>query len=149
MTKYFIFALIIIAAFIGGYKTGYQKPNIEYVHDVKPPEYIIIKPVDNSDISDLIARANSPIEVYRELDKSDLSIRATDGYKQTIVHDRFYSKQNSNFVLAGFGLDKDLSFLYTVGYIRQVLFDNLFVGGYVSFNTTSFNSFNVLCGYSF
>jgi hypothetical protein len=149
LIKYTVILCIIITAFIAGYIRGSRIENVVYQQDIKPPEYTIIKPVDPANLQDLIARANSPIVIDRTFDKIDLTIVASDGYKKTKVFDRLIFQPNQHLIFAGVGAGKDLSLIYTAGYFRNVLSESMYIGMYTSFSTVSFNSFNVLCGYSF
>jgi len=147
MTKYFIFALIVLSAFMAGRYT--KNSDVVYQQDIKPVEHIIIKPVDPANLQDLIDRANSPILIDRLFEGLELTCTASDGYKKTITHDNIFLTPTKHFVFAGFGLDRQFSFVYTVGYMRSFYFDSLYIGAYASFNRTSFNSINALVGYSF
>lgn len=145
--KYSVLLNILLIAVIGIYLYNHKDNNVEYTQDIKPPVPTIEKqPITNQDYIDAF---NSPIEIFRNLDGNTLYIKATDTWKSTSVTDKVTLKHNRNFLFSGAGIDHDLKVLYTIGYMRTLYFDSLYIGGYAAFNQSALGSVNAVVGFSF
>jgi hypothetical protein len=147
--KYIIFALTLISAFIAGYNVNNHKQIVEYVYNIKPSESIIIKPINKNDCADLLKRANSLIMIDRLFDNNALTITASDGYKKTTVYDEINIPVKQHLIFAGFGVNKEFFYTYTIGYMRQIYLEGVFCGGVVSVNPSGLQSLQGLIGYNF
>jgi hypothetical protein len=127
-----------------------RKPHTDtYTQDIKP--YITAIEHQPQTSQQFIDAFNSPLWHKGSYDNKTHIYTGfvSDNWKNITFYDQIKPAHPEHFIFAGCGIDKDLSILYTIGYMQQVYFDNFFAGGYISFNSTSLNSVNVLCGYSF
>jgi hypothetical protein len=144
-----LWLVLLACAFIGGGYLGYsQRPEPQYTQDITPPVHTVIKPIDPGNVADLLARANSPIEIERTWQPPYLTVTASDRYKSTRIVDSVILPVKKNFVYGGVGVDKNLSFLYSLGYARNV-FGSFYAGSMISCTNSSFSSIGVSLGFLF
>jgi hypothetical protein len=144
-----LWLVLLVCAFLFGVYLGYsQRPKPQYAQDITPPVHTIIKPIDPNNLSDLLDRANSPIVIERIWQQPYLTVTASDGYKSTRIVDSVSLPVKKNFVYGGVGVDKSLSFLYSLGYARNV-FGSFYAGSMISFTNSSFSSIGVSLGFMF
>ena len=87
-TKIIIAGAYSIILFCGGIFVGYKnfkpiKPDTIIIHDAAPPQSSILIPVDPTDNSDLIKRANAKIGITHTQDGTLVMVVASDTYKST------------------------------------------------------------------
>jgi hypothetical protein len=147
--KWILALVLLCGVFLSGWYLGSSKKgDVVYIHDTTPPVHTIIKPIDPQNLADLLARSESPINIYRDYSEPSLTIRATDTYKETIVVDQITFVPKKHFVFGGVGVDKSLSLIYSAGYTYRV-FGYVNVGAILTFSSSSFSSVSLLAGYSF
>lgn len=120
-----------ICLFFGGYLTAaLTKPDrVELIKDDRPVQEIIIQPTTSEEYK---AAFDSPIIITRQLDGTDLSISASDGYKRTSVKDKLIFPDSRNKTrLYGYA---DMTYANrqifpTFGCGIEKLFSALFIGG--------------------
>ena len=147
--KWTLLFVLLLGSFLSGlYLGSSKKGDVVYIQDTTPPAHTIIKTIDPLDNQDLLKRAQAPIEIVRVWNNPVLTIEASDGYKSVRVVDRINLVTSRHIVFAGYGVDKHLSSLYTLGYMYRIS-GSFSVGSYGSFASSYFTSVSVLVGYSF
>lgn len=137
-----IAAQIVIICIAFGAGMYFAKPKV--VQNIKPPEHVVLKPVNKSDCDDLYIRAITPIEITRKLTGRTYKITASDTYKRTTAYDQIPGIDYS--LIGGLGLElPSLRPVYSLYFLRHSV---LAYGGGVSVYSGSM-TVSVLAGYSF
>jgi hypothetical protein len=128
-----------------------KKPDVVYVQDVKPPENSVIVPIDESNIQDLIDRANAKLVHSGSYDpKTEIYTGfVTDTYKALKFYDKIspVQKKWSLGISAGIGLfDRRASPLFGIYGIHH--FNVIDIGGHISAYKTNASA-ELFAGISF
>lgn len=148
--KWILSAVLLLGAFLAGLYIGSSsQPDVVLTPDVKPSKQAVVKqPQSNQDYMDAF---NAPMSHKSKYDQSTgiYSATVTDGFKSYTFFDRLTVKPKKNLMLGGVGVDSSLRLTYSLGYLRNVYFDGLYVGCIASFNSSSFLSLSVVAALQF